>query len=574
MTDRQDPEDSPFGPPLKLLLSKFRVGFVAVMFVAGASIMLGRLIHLQIFHTDFLQAQGNARTIRIVDIPTYRGHILDRRGEPLAVSTPKDSVWIDPRFFHPSSVQFAQLMELLELEISPTQKKIRESKSKYFVYLKRDVSPAVVKSILELNLEGLHLQREFRRYYPAGPDLAQVIGFTDIDDNGLSGIELGFNDWLKATHGKKRVIEDPTGKWVQDLEDVVVAKAGRNLKLSIDLRIQSLALRELSQAVETLKAKSATLVMIDVESGEILTMITAPSYNPNNRVERTGPNMRNRALTDQFEPGSTMKPFTILMGLESGHFNPETLVNTDPGFYFIGEHKVRDLRNNGLITLTEILLRSSNVGVSRVALTIPPVTFLESLKRFGVGQSLQLGFPGESTGRFNDNPKVDTFSRATMSFGYGLAVTPVHLTWAYATLGALGVKRPLSLLKVEGPVPGVQIAATDYSRQLLDMLALVPERGTAKRAQIPGYRTAGKTGTIRISEGGRGYSENRHMGLFAGITPVAHPRLATVVVVEEAQGNNYYGGLSAAPIYARVVGGALHLLNIPPDNLLRAEEAQ
>ncbi|MEI8296370.1 MAG: penicillin-binding transpeptidase domain-containing protein, partial [Alphaproteobacteria bacterium] len=417
------------------------------------------------------------------------------------------------------------------------------------------------------NLDGVGSQREFRRYYPAGPDCAQLVGFTDIDDHGQSGLELSFDAWLKPTHGKKRVVEDRGGRWVQDLEDVQIAKSGNDLKLSIDLRIQSLALRELSRALEDYKAKSATLVMIDIQTGEILAMISAPTFNPNKRQERVGPFTRNRAVTDQFEPGSTLKPFTVLMGLESGKFTPHTMIDTNPGYFFIGAHKVRDLHNYGSLSLTQILLKSSNVGVSRIALSVSSEQFIKSLTRFGFGQPILTGFPGESSGLMHEHVRLDQFSRAAMSFGYGLALTPLHLAWAYATIGAYGIKRPLTLQQIEKPETGQRIIAAETAATLLEMLAQVTERGTGRRAQIPGYRTAGKTGTIRVTEGG-GYSEHRHIGLFAGITPVKNPRLATVVIIEEPQaGESYYGGISAAPVYARVVGGALHLLNVPPDNL-------
>jgi cell division protein FtsI (penicillin-binding protein 3) len=546
-------------------MTMWRQKCLSSFFILFLFIVVARLIFLHTAQKEFLQSQGKARMAHIINIPTYRGAIVDRRGEALAISTPKDAIVINPRHFALEAT--APLAHSLKLPLKTLKEKIEKNRDRHFLYIKKDVHPDISRRINALHLPGVSVERSFRRYYPFGPDCSQVIGFTDIHDHGQSGIEFSFDPWLSPIHGQKRVLSDRAGHWVQDLEDLETAQAGATLTLSLDLRIQNLAQRELLHALKKTRAKSATLVMINIPTGEILAMITVPSFNPNNREERISAFARNRAVTDQFEPGSTLKPFTVLAALESGLFTPQTLVNTHPGYFFIKKNKVQDgERNLGNITLTEALLRSSNIAMSKIALTLDPATFIAKIARFGFGSPLSLGFPGEVSGRIN-TVKSDPFSLATLSFGYGLTVTPLHLAWAYATLGSHGLQRPLRLTPLTEPLDEIRVSDEKMTKILLNMLAKNTEMGAGKRAHIPGYRTAGKTGTIRINENGR-YFNNRHIAFFTGVTPVTHPRLATVIMLEEPSEENhgYYGNIAAAPIYAKVVEGALHLLHVPPDS--------
>lgn len=545
----------------------WRLILICFLFSLFTSLLVSRLVQLHISHTDFLQAQGNARTLRIVDIPSYRGMLTDRRGTPLAISSPVHAVWINPQHFNPSDTQLQQLAKLLGQSKKSLVEKVSQHPHRVFVYLKRGIPPDVMQKIKDLNIPGLGLKREFRRYYPTGRQSAQLIGFTDIDDQGQAGLELMLESALKPVIGKKRVLEDRTGHWVQDVDHLQTAQSGQDIALSIDVRIQGFAYRELEKALEKYGAKSATLVMLDVRTGEVIAMVTAPSFNPNNRQECHGSSTRNRALTDTIEPGSTIKAFSIVSALSSRLFTPETLIDTSPGIYYLGSHPVKDNRNYGVLSLKEVLSKSSNVGISKVTLAVPSEQLIETFRKLGLGDSINTHFPGERRGMLPPPPK-NPFIHATIAFGYGIAVTPLQIVHAYATLATQGQKHPISLIKVKDPnhVPSEQVLPPDVAQATLNMLTdVLTSKGTGTRANIPGYKTAGKTGTTRVV-GPQGYDPNRHIGLFAGITPVDNPRLATIVVVEEPNEANYYGGLVAAPIYKSVVSKALHILNIPPDN--------
>lgn len=545
----------------------WRLLLICFIFTLFSLLLVCRLIQLHISHTDFLQAQGNARTLRIVDIPSYRGMITDRRGTPLAISSPVHAVWINPQHFNASKAQLLQLAKLLGQTPENLTDKVTQHPHRVFVYLKRGIPPDVAQKIKDLNIPGLGLKREFRRYYPTARQSAQLIGFTDIDDQGQAGLELMLESSLKPIIGKKRVLEDRTGHWVQDVDHLQTAQSGQDIALSIDIRIQGFAYRELEDAIEKYGAKSATLVMLDVRTGEVIAMVTAPSFNPNNRQECHGSSTRNRALTDTIEPGSTIKAFSIASALSSRLFTPETLIDTAPGIYYLGSHPVKDIHNYGVLSLKEVLSKSSNVGISKVTLAVPAEQLIETFRKLGLGDSVNTSFPGERRGMLPPPPK-NPFIHATIAFGYGLAVTPLQIVHAYATLATQGEKRPISLTKVKDPssIKGEQVLPPDVAQATLNMLTdVLTAKGTGSRANIPGYKTAGKTGTTRVV-GPQGYDPNRHIGLFAGITPVDNPRLATIVVVEEPNEANYYGGLVAAPIYKSVVSKALHILNIPPDN--------
>lgn len=546
---------------------KWRLILISVSFIFLTSLLFARLIQLHISHTDFLQAQGNARTLRIIDIPSYRGLIMDRRQTPLAISTPVHAVWIDPRHFSATKEEVNKLAKILGLSIDELSHKLEQSSHREFIYLKRNVTPDVSEKVKSLKLTGVNLKREFRRYYPAGRQTAQLIGFTDIDDHGQAGIELMFQDLMKPVFGKKKVLEDRTGQWVKDIDHLQTAHSGQDITLSIDLRIQSFAYRELEQAIREYNAKSATLVMLDVQTGEVLAMISAPSFNPNNRQECHGSATRNRALTDLVEPGSTVKAFSVASALSKRTLGPETLIDTSPGYYHVANHMIKDLRNYGVLSLRDVLSKSSNVGISKITLALPPENLINTFRALGLGDSINTNFPGERNGTLPAPPK-NPFVHATLAFGYGLSVTPLQLAHAYATLATKGVKRPISLTKIEDPSDLLtqQVLPADVAENTLLMLTDVLEHGTGTRANIPGYKTAGKTGTTRIV-GPQGYDPNRHMALFAGITPVNHPRLATVVIIEEPNEKFYSGGLVAAPIYKNVVSKALYILNIPPDDI-------
>ncbi|MGD9592616.1 MAG: peptidoglycan D,D-transpeptidase FtsI family protein [Candidatus Berkiella sp.] len=545
----------------------WRLILICAVFLLFTTLIVCRLIQLHISHTAFLQAQGNARTLRIVDIPSYRGMITDRRGTPLAISSPVHAAWVNPQHFSPDEKQLENLSALLGMSAQSINEKITQHPNRVFAYLKRGIPPDVAQKIKDLNIAGLGLKREFRRYYPTGMQSAQLIGFTDIDDHGQSGLELTFEEQLKPIIGKKRVLEDRTGRHVQDIEQLQTPHSGQDIALSIDVRIQGFAYRELENAVERFGAKSATLVMLDVQTGEVIAMVTAPSFNPNNRQERHGSATRNRALTDLIEPGSTIKAFSIASALESRLFTPETLIDTNPGIYYVANRPVKDVRNYGLLTLKEVLVKSSNIGISKITLAVPPEQLINTFRKLGFGDSTKTPFPGERRGMLPAPPR-NPFMHATIAFGYGLSVTPLQIVHAYATLATMGEMRPISLVKVNDPtsIRGEQVLPADVAKSTLNMLTeVISSKGTGSRANIPGYKTAGKTGTTRVV-GPQGYDPHRHIGLFAGITPVDNPRLATIVVVEEPNEAHYYGGLVAAPIYKNVVSKALHILNVPPDN--------
>jgi cell division protein FtsI (penicillin-binding protein 3) len=418
-----------------------------------------------------------------------------------------------------------------------------------------------------LDIPGISLQREYRRYYPAGEVTSHVLGFTNIDDSGQEGLELAYNSWLKGLPGSKRVLKDRLGRVIENIESISTPDPGKQLVLSIDRRVQYLAYRELKTAVNRYKARAGTLIMLDVTTGEIIAMVGQPSYNPNNRTGLKSGNYRNRALTDVFEPGSTLKPFTIAAALESGLYDLETTVDTRPGFFKVGDHIIRDHRNYGVIDLPTIIKKSSNIGASKIALSLEPQDFWTTLARVGFGQTTGSGFPGEVSGFLNSYNNWSEVEQATMSFGYGMSVTALQLAQAYMAFATDGMMLPVSFLKVTEPVSASRVFSASVARQVRGMLeAVVQKGGTGYRASIEGYRVSGKTGTVHKTVAG-GYSEDRYLSLFAGMAPASNPRLIAVVIIDEPQGEQYYGGLVAAPVFSNVMAGALRLLDIPPDNL-------
>ncbi len=541
--------------------------WMLLLFIIMVTILFGRAIYLQIMHTEFLQNQGDARYLRTVAIPAHRGMILDRQGEPLAISTPVDSVWVNPKQFVLS--QTGKLANLLELSVSSVKALISERQQKEFVYIKRHISPQLALKVKSLELAGVFLQREYHRYYPAANVTSHILGFTDIDDNGLEGLELAYESQLKGTFGEKQVIQDKYGHIITEVKSVQIPQDGQNIVLTIDKRVQYLVYKELSHAVQVYHAQSGSAVILDVQTGEILAMVNQPAYNPNNRENLDGEHYRNRAITDVFEPGSTLKPFTIMTALMSGQYTAHTLVDTTPGSLQLGQYTIHDSRNYGMIDLPTIIQKSSNVGASKIALSLPKQQLWQILTQVGFGQRVDSDLPGEVKGHLNHYKRWYHAEQATLSFGYGISVTLLQLAKAYATLGNRGIVPTIHIRMTEKAVtPNNPIVSEQVAQQVLSMLErVVQPGGTGAKAQVTGYRVAGKTGTVRKTANKGGYLENDYIALFAGLIPASKPRLAMVIMIDTPRGDSYYGGDVAAPIFAQVMAGALRLLNIPPDNL-------
>lgn len=544
-----------------------RLWTVGFAFAIAAGGLTWRLIELQVLNCDFLQGEGKARHLRVVEVPAHRGMITDRHGEPLAVSTPVDSVWFNPRLLHTAKAQWPALARAAGVSTAYLQKRVEAGSGREFVYLERRVRPVVAQRVRALDMPGVNLQPEYRRYYPVGPVTAHVVGFTNIDDRGQEGLELAFNEALRGIPGKKRVIQDSRGRVIENVENLRTPRPGQDLRLSIDLRLQYLAYRELKAAVRAYHARAGSLVILDVDTGEVLAMVNQPSYNPNDRSQLKSYLYRNRAVTDLFEPGSTAKPFTIAIALESGKFQPHTLINTAPGYFRVGRYTIHDIRNYGRIDVSTVIKKSSNVGASKIALSLDPQRLWQGFARVGLGSSTISGFPGEAGGRLPDPTSFGDIAQATLAYGYGLSVTALQLARAYAAFGAGGVLKPVTFLYRQQIPEGQRVWSEQTASAVLSMLELVVSKGgTGERARVPSYRVAGKTGTVKKAIPG-GYSEDRYVALFAGLIPASEPRLAAVVVIDEPQGKGYYGGLVAAPVFSRVMTGAMRLLNIAPDNL-------
>lgn len=549
-------------------LTSRRLWVVIFILVAIAFGLIGRLIDLTIINRQFLQTQGNARTIRNLIIPAHRGMILDRDGEPLAISTPVNAVWIDPTSFKPNVSQLRLLSHLLQISDQTIQEQWIHGQDKEFVYLKRGLNPSLGMQIKSLKIPGVFLQDEYHRYYPEGSVMAHVIGLTNVDDQGQEGLELAYNNWLEGRSGLKKVIKDRLGRIVADVRSIRSPRPGHDLQLSIDRRIQYIAYRELKTGIEKYKADSGSVVVLDVKTGEVLAMVNWPTYNPNDRLSVKEGRSRNRALTDLFEPGSTIKSFSMASVLASGQFTPYSQINTSPGWMIVSGKRIMDERNNGVMDLIKILQISSNMGMSKLVLSLPPDNLWNMLHAVGFGQISQSNFPGERTGSLPHFRVWNPFVLATLSFGYGLSVTALQLAQAYAVLAHAGIKIPVTFLKVKGEPPkGQQVIDPKISREVLDMLeSVLTKGGTAPLAQVPGYRVTGKTGTVRIV-GPKGYEKHHHNSIFIGIAPASRPRLVVAVVLHDPKGRLYYGGYTAGPIFSHVMRNTLHLLNIPPDNL-------
>ncbi|MCK4609016.1 MAG: penicillin-binding protein 2 [Gammaproteobacteria bacterium] len=525
------------------------------------------MIDLSICKHAFLQHQSNARTIRIINLPAHRGMITDRKGVPLAISIPVDAVWANPRLFTASAQQLHDLARLLHLPYSYLEGKINENSRRWFVYLKRHVTPGVTAKIKALHIPGLFYKREYRRYYPEGEISAHVVGFTNIDDKGQEGLELAYNSWLSGISGQMKVLKDRLGHIVAIMNTMHKPQQGNGLTLSIDERIQYLAYLELKKTVKKYHAASGSIVVLDVKTGEVLAMVNQPSYNPNDRPSKHDGRYRNRAITDTFEPGSTMKTFSIVSALESGKYRPNTKVDTNPGWFMVDGNTIKDEGvNHGILTVTGVLQKSSNIGIAKMTLSLPPENLWRVLHVLGFGERTAIGFPGEAAGVLEEHRIWRPFVLATLSFGYAMSATPLQLACAYAVIANDGAKLPVSFLKVDKAPQGDQVISTKVAKEMLKMLHTVVEAGgTGMQARVPGYTVAGKTGTAYIA-GKHGYDKKRYIADFVGMAPVNNPRLVVAVVVRDPHGQ-HFGGLVAAPAFAHVMGGALRMLNVSPDNL-------
>ena len=547
-------------------MKRWRHYTVVVLFMVGCGVLISRVVFLNVTEREFLQEQGDARSIRSEQMTAYRGLVYDRHGEPLAVSTPVVAVVADPSRGALDGGDVAALAALLELDAGALAKALQTNVEREFMYIKRRVSADVAQRVRELHLDGVYFQAEYRRYYPAAETTSHVVGMTGIDDAGLEGVELSFEDSLRGEHGRKIVLKDRRGDTIKDLEYLGAPRFGADLNLSLDLRLQFLAYRELKAAVTSHRAASGSLVMLDVHSGEILALVNQPSYNPNDMAAGDVAAMRNRAVTDVYEPGSTIKPFTVLAALESRRFGPTSMIETAPGFFRVGNKLIEDPINRGTISLREALQKSSQVGIAKVALALEERAVYDVLTRAGVGDYIGTGLPGEAPAALDDFGLGSPVVRATLAYGYGLAVSPLQLAQAYLTLATGGVRVPLSVLRQDEAPTGERVFDVQVTRQVLEMLeAVTDDTGTAPKARVPGFRVAGKTGTAR-KVGVRGYDDERHVALFAGIAPVSNPRIVMVVVVNEPRGEARGGGGVAAPVFSRVAARSMRLLGVKPDS--------
>lgn len=544
-----------------------RSALVLAFFALAATSLLARAVHLQVLNKDFLNRQADSRHLRTEKISAHRGTITDRNGEPLAISTPVDSIWANPKELASAIDKVPKLAQILGLDSQTLMRRITRSMDRKFLYLKRHLSPKKAQAVLALKLPGVNVQREYRRYYPAGEVTGHLIGFTNIDDAGQEGLELAFNHWLAGESGLKRVLKDRLGRSVENVESIRPARHGKELRASIDLRIQYVAYRTLKAAVQAHNAESGSIVVLNVRTGEVLAIVNQPTYNPNDRSQYSAERYRNRAITDIFEPGSSMKPLIVAAALESGDYRPSSIVDTAPGYVVVDAKRIEDPRNLGRISLTTILARSSNVGVTKLAMSLQPEQLWQTMTKFGLGSLTASGFPGESAGLLTHYSHWQPISQATLAYGYGVSVTPLQLAQAFAALGSDGRMHPISLIAVEQAGDGEQVLAATTAIAVRRMLEeVVRPGGTGTKAAVAGYRVAGKTGTAWKFAAG-GYSEHKYISIFAGLAPASSPRLAVIVVIDEPSGELYYGSDVAAPVFADVMAESLRLLAVPPDAL-------
>jgi cell division protein FtsI (penicillin-binding protein 3) len=542
------------------------------MVIVGLCGAIGwKLLDLQVLNNTTLQREGDARTVRNDLIVATRGNIVDRNGEPLAISTPVLTLWLNPKEVLQHPEQGAMLAEALDsIGVNPEvmNQRIIESADKEFLYIKRSLPPPEAEAVLELGLRGVYSQEEYKRYYPMGEAAVHLVGLTNSDDVGQEGLELAYESWLRGTPGSKQLLKDRLGRIIREVQVNREAQPGNDLVLSIDSRLQYIAYKALKEAVTQRGASAGTATMLDVATGEVLAMVSQPSYNPNNRNSINAGEIPNRALTSLLEPGSTVKTFTVTAALESGLFNTESVIDTSPGYIRIDRSTIRDPVNYGPSTLERIIAKSSQVGASRLALAMGEGPMLDVLQRVGFGQSPGTGFPGEESGVIPNHPRWSKSEIATMAYGYGFQVTPVQLASAYLVYANRGIKKPVSLLKVNGPVRGERVIREDIADKVNAMLRSVVSTdagGTGVRANIPSYQVAGKTGTAWYYNPGRGYDNTNYNSYFAGFVPASDPRVVIVISLHQPKGSEYGGGQVAAPVFSQIAAGAMRILNVPPD---------
>ncbi|MGB8435208.1 MAG: penicillin-binding protein 2 [Burkholderiales bacterium] len=553
-------ESPVLAPPLPL----WRARLVVVLIAGALAVLLGRAFYLQGLEYGFLQAKGESRYSRVLEVPANRGRILDRNGEALAVSAPVKSIWAIPEDVVASRSELAHLAKVLDMSEDEVQKRLT-GQGRDFVFMKRQVSPEVAERVAALGLAGIHQNQEFRRYYPGGEVTAHAVGFTSVDGHGQEGIELAYEEQLAGRAGARRVIKDRRGQIVEDLEGTRPAQHGGDIVLALDSRIQSLAFSKLRDAVRMHRAKGGGIVVLDARTGEVLALANLPTYNPNNRTQLTGGALRNRAIVDIFEPGSTLKPLTIAAAIDAGRVTPLTRISTAPGTLTIGPATIRDAHPSEQLTVTQVIQKSSNVGAAKVALMLQPQVLWDLFEQVGFGRESELGFPGEAGGKLRPYKTWKPIEQATMSYGHGISVSLLQLARAYTVFARDGELLPLSLVKLDAPPRGVPVIAPETARAVLTMLELAthPE-GTGARAQIMGYHVAGKTGTAHKLENG-GYAPDKYISSFVGLAPASNPRLVIAALIDEASDGQYYGGTIAAPVFAAVMAGALRILGVPPD---------
>ena len=527
-------------------------------------VLVSRALYLQVFNKDFLQDKADKQHVDVVEVSAYRGQILDRNGEPLAISTPMQSILINVKQFKDNDPEKLNEMKIiLGLSEDQLQNVLRKYANRRFFYLKRQINPALAEKVKTLELSGVYFDREFKRFYPVGAVSGHLLGFTNIDDVGKEGLEYGYEHLLKGKIGKKRVLKDGKGRVIQDVENIEEVEPGQDLVLTIDERIQYLAYRELQNVMLLNKARSAALVVLDAKNGEVLASVSQPAFNPNNRRELNGNLYRNRAMMDSFEPGSTVKPFVIAAALDGGYIDPKILIETH-GIYYLGHNVVKDVHNYGTLDLTHVLQKSSNIAVTQIAMTMPPVFFWNSYSKLGFGTSAGVGFPGEANGSLLDYQSWHEFDQASLSFGYGVSTSILQLARAYTALADNGILHSVTLLKRDEDPDAQRIFKAETAVKVREMLEhVIAKDGTAYQARVEGYRVAGKTGTVKKATAG-GYSDDKYLSVFVGMAPASNPRFIIAIVVDEPQGQ-YYGGLVAAPAFSKVMAGALRVYGVEPD---------
>ncbi len=537
------------------------------LFLVGAALLSSRALYLQWAETETLQQRGAKLHLHVVKLTGHRGMLTDRRGEPLAISTPMDTAGAVLADLRQARDRLPELARVLEIDAERLSGLLKARQARKFTYLKRHLAPRVADRLSALAVPGIVLRPEYHRYYPAADMAAHLIGFTDIDDIGQEGLERTFNDELAGTPGEKQVIKDNRGRVVENVRVTASAKPGRELALSIDKRIQHVAFRELTSGAHRYRARAGSVVVLAAETGEVLAAVNVPSYNPNDRRQIKEQRYRNRAFTDVFEPGSTIKPFTVAAALEARACQPWTEIDTRPGTLRVGRHTIRDVHDYGLLDVGGVIRKSSNVGTAKIALSLDPEALWRSLSRLRFGRSPATGFPREAVGYLSHHRQWREIDHATMAFGYGLSVSAVQLASAYTAFANSGVMMPAAILRLDAPPPGARVLSGSVADQMRRMLEGVVTDGTGTRAQVPGYRVAGKTGTVHKTKPGGGYARDRYMSLFAGMIPASRPRLVAVIVIDEPRSGVHYGGDVAAPIFASIMREAVRLLDIAPDDL-------